>query len=60
MKFKQDTDVIAYIIDKLVDNLSHFKDFILRKQSKELLRSFKSGLVRQNVVVRVSFKRFIF
>lgn len=55
MKFKQDTDVIAYIIDKLVDNLSHFKDFILRKQSKELLRSFQSGLGLQNVVVKVSF-----
>jgi hypothetical protein len=54
MKFKQDTDVIAYIIDKLVDNLGHFKDFILRKQSKELLRSFQTGLVSQNVVIKVN------
>ena len=37
-------EVVEYLANKLVDNLENFNDFIIVKQSKELLRKVLRGI----------------
>jgi len=47
MDFKGESEVIVYITDKLIDNLENFNDFVIRKQTKEILYNLRLGLQKE-------------